>query len=129
MVAPLIAGVAIAGAAMAARGALNAAQHVRANPEYMKQATAAAAGFRGVGNVFKLSNYTSMFAETAGFESAMSRSEAAKVLGVRFAPPLTRMHCYGLLPLLLHTFLVGKEGRHIPTMAPWPCNKSLRHAT
>lgn len=86
--APILIGFGVAGAAMAARGVLHATQHVRANPEYMKQATAAAAGFKGIGNVFKLSNYTSMFGETAGFEATMSRSEAAKILGVRFAHPL-----------------------------------------
>ena len=59
---------------------------MQANPETMKTAQAAAAGFRAVGSQFRMSAVTDRFAQmrggaACGFDASMSRREAAKILG------------------------------------------------
>ena len=82
MVYPLVVGVGVAAAAMAARGALHVAEVARTNPELQRQLGAAAAGFRGMGNA--IPSLASIFSRGAtGFEATMSRREAAQILGVR----------------------------------------------
>eukprot|EP00966_Prymnesium_polylepis_P128290 2967097-Prymnesium_polylepis.3 len=99
MATPFLMGLGVAGAAMAARAGLIAVERVAANPEYLKQAGAAAAGVRGMGGVFKnLPNQMGlggMFASesSTGFNSVMNRTEAAKILGVRCAQQrVSRLH-------------------------------------
>lgn len=89
MATPFLMGLGVAGAAMVARAGLVAAERVAANPEYLKQATAAGAGVRGMGNVFKnipsKIGFGNLFAgeSATGFNATMNRTEAAKILGVR----------------------------------------------
>mmetsp|Transcript_35493 Transcript_35493/g.60852 ORF Transcript_35493/g.60852 Transcript_35493/m.60852 type:complete len:139 (+) Transcript_35493:67-483(+) len=86
MAGPFVTGLGIAAVAMTARGALQVAEKVRHNPEALKHAQAAAAGMKGMGNVFKnLPGLGSMLGGNAGkgFEATMSRREAAQILGVR----------------------------------------------
>ena len=91
MATPSLTGLGVAGACYAARGALIAAERIAANPEYAKQAAAAGAGVRGMGNVFKeipkKFGVGSFFAaeNATGFNATMNRTEAAKILGVRCA--------------------------------------------
>ena len=80
---PLLVGVGVAAAAMTARGALEAAKVVRQNPELLRQANAAAAGFRGMANAFPTLSQLMSAGKGAGFEATMSRREAASILGVR----------------------------------------------
>ena len=82
MATPFILGCGVAACAMAARGALAVGSKMRNNPEVMKQASAAAAGFKGMGSVFRMPSFLAGNAK-AGFEAAMSRREAAKILGIR----------------------------------------------
>ena len=94
MATPFLMGLGVASAAMVARMGLVAAERMAANPEYMKQAGAAAAGVKGMGNVFRKIPETiglgNLFAaETAtGFNATMNRTEAAKILGVRYGSSL-----------------------------------------
>ena len=88
MATPFLIGCGVAAAAYAARGALVAAQSVKANPEVMRQFTAAAAGFRGMGNAFKMPAFMSQMmakATDGGFAATMSRREASQILGIRCA--------------------------------------------
>ena len=80
---PLLVGVGVAAAAMTARRALEAAKVVRQNPELLRQANAAAAGFRGMANAFPTLSQLMSAGKGAGFEATMSRREAASILGVR----------------------------------------------
>ena len=84
MVYPFLVGLGVAGAAMAARAALQGVQHVKSNPELMRQAVAIGAGFRAMPNVFpQLSQFIRSRGGAGGFEATMSRREAAQILGVR----------------------------------------------
>ena len=83
MVYPFLVGLGVAGVAMAARGTLQAVQHVKSNPELMKQAVAIQAGFRAMPNAFPNLSQFLKSRSAGGFESAMSRREAAQILGVR----------------------------------------------
>ena len=47
--------------------------------------SADALGLGSAGSVFKLSNYMGMLKGAEGFEATMTRSEAAKILGIRLA--------------------------------------------
>ena len=80
---PLLVGIGVAAVAMGARGALEAAKVVRANPELSRQAMAAAAGFRGMANAFPTLSQMMAAGRGAGFEATMSRREAAQILGIR----------------------------------------------
>ncbi|EOD12452.1 DNAJ domain-containing protein [Emiliania huxleyi CCMP1516] len=58
------------------------------NPETMKNMQAAAAGFRAVGDKFRLSSLMDRVNEmrggsACGFEANMSRREASQILGIR----------------------------------------------
>ena len=83
MVYPFIAGVGVAAVALAARAGLQAVEAAKANPEVMRQMGAAAAGFRGMSNAFPTLQELMRAGRPGGFEATMSRSEAAKILGVR----------------------------------------------
>eukprot|EP00965_Chrysotila_dentata_P244977 6206280-Pleurochrysis_carterae.AAC.1 len=87
---PLLAGLGVAGAAYAVKGALHIGQRIKANPEIAKNMNAAAAGARAVGQRFKLSAITEQFAfvrgpHAVGFDATMNRREAAQILGIRRA--------------------------------------------
>ena len=76
-------GLGVAGAAYVAKGALQVVQHVKSNPELMKQAAAVGAGFRGAGSVFKMPTFASMMTKhSGGFDPAINRREAALILGI-----------------------------------------------
>ena len=83
MVYPLLVGMGVAAVAMTARAGLEAAKHAKGNPELMRQMNAAAAGFRGMSNAFPTLSELMRAGRPGGFEAKMSRSEAAKILGVR----------------------------------------------
>ena len=83
MVYPFLVGLGVAAAAMTARGALEAAKHIRHSPELMRQVNAAAAGFRGMSNAFPSLSQLMNAGKGAGFEATMSRREAAQILGIR----------------------------------------------
>jgi hypothetical protein len=85
MTSPFIMGLGVASAAMIARGALALGKQAKANPEFMRQAGAAAEGFKGMKGAFKVPSFLRGSAE-AGFDTTMSRGEAAKILGIRRAP-------------------------------------------
>lgn len=90
MASALFAGIGVAGVAMGAKYALRAAEHISANPAYMKQAGAAAAGFKGMGNAFKMPAALQGFfkgGSGAGFEATMSRREAAQILCCKETAP------------------------------------------
>jgi len=85
---PFLVGCGVAAVAYAARGALVVGQRLQQNPETMKTAQAAAAGFRAVGDRFRMSAITDRIAQmrggaACGFEASMSRREAAQILGVQ----------------------------------------------
>lgn len=85
---PFLIGCGVAAAAYATRGALTVGQMLAENPNTAKTAQAAAAGFRAVGNRFKLSSIAEQVAvmrggAAVGFDASMSRSEAAKILGLK----------------------------------------------
>ena len=81
---PLLVGIGVAAVAMGARGVLEVAKHAKSNPELLRQMNAAAAGFRGMGNAFpSWAQLMAMSGKGAGFESTMSRREAAAILGIR----------------------------------------------
>jgi len=89
MATPFLTGLGIAGAAWAARAGLVAAERIASNPEYAKQAAAAAAGVKGMGDVFKriptsfgMGRFF-MSESATGFNATMNRAEAAKILGIR----------------------------------------------
>ena len=84
MVYPFLVGLGVAGAAMAARAALQGVQHVKSNTELMRQAVAIGAGFRAMPNAFpQLSQFIRSRGGAGGFEATMSRREAASILGIR----------------------------------------------
>ena len=91
MATPFIAGLAVAGVAMGARGGLALVQKIKANPDALRQATAAAAGVKGMGSVFKklpgMGSFMPGFAGLKGFEATMTRGEASKVLGLKTSSP------------------------------------------
>lgn len=80
---PFFVGVGVAAAAMTARAALHAAEHVKSNPELKRQMAAAGAGFRGMANAMPSLRDMLKSNASGGFEATMSRSEAASILGVR----------------------------------------------
>ena len=80
---PFLVGLGVAAAAMTARAGLEAAKHVRGNPELMRQANAAAAGFRGMANAFPTLSQLMAAGKGGGFEATMTRREAAQILGIR----------------------------------------------
>jgi len=82
MVAPFIAGLGVAGAAMAAKYGIQAFQTAKSNPEVMRQMGAAAAGFRGMGNAFPSISSMLRGNVKGGFEAKMTRGEAAQILGI-----------------------------------------------
>jgi DnaJ family protein C protein 19 len=83
MVYPFFVGLGVAAVAVTARAGLEAAKHAKGNPELMRQMNAAAAGFRGMANAFPSLQELMRAGRPGGFEATMSRSEAAKILGVR----------------------------------------------
>lgn len=83
MVYPLLVGLGVAAAAMTAKAGLNAAKNMKGNPELMRQANAAAAGFRGMANAFPSLSQLMSAGKGSGFDATMSRREAAAILGVR----------------------------------------------
>lgn len=88
MATPFLIGCGVAAAAYAARGALVAAEHMQGNPEVRRQLGAAAAGFRGMGNAFKMPSFMAQAmgrASDGGFEATMTRREASQILGIRYA--------------------------------------------
>ena len=80
---PLLVGIGVAAVAMTARAGLEAAKHVKTNPELSRQAMAAAAGFRGMANAFPTLSQMMSAGKGSGFEATMSRREAAAILGIR----------------------------------------------
>ncbi len=87
MATPLLVGLGVAGAAYAAKFGIQAAHKLAANPQAANNMRAAAAGFRAVGDRFSPQALSQHFAfmrgpTAKGFEPAMSRSEAAQILGV-----------------------------------------------
>lgn len=81
-------GCGVAACAYAARGALVMGERLAKNPETMKNMQAAAAGFRAVGDKFRLSSVMDRVNEmrggsACGFEANMSRREASQILGIR----------------------------------------------
>eukprot|EP00967_Tisochrysis_lutea_P005310 scaffold6344_cov27-Tisochrysis_lutea.AAC.2 len=97
---PFLVGCGVAAAAYAARGAILVGQRLQQNPETMKTAQAAAAGFRAVGDSFRLSAFTDRIAQmrggsACGFEATMTRREAAKILGeFRLSTARNRSHVH-----------------------------------
>jgi DnaJ family protein C protein 19 len=83
MVYPLLAGLGVAAVAMTARAGLEAAKHIKHNPELMRQANAAAAGFRGMANAFPTLSQLMSAGKGGGFEATMTRREAAAILCIR----------------------------------------------
>lgn len=110
MATPFLIGCGVAAAAYAARGALVVAESAKTNPELMRQLGATAAGFRGMGNAFKMPTFMSQMmgrSTDGGFEAAMSRREASQILGVRCAHML--LFCTRAVSLLLPTCLHCSE--------------------
>ena len=86
MATPFLIGCGVAATAYAARGLLVVAESAKANPEVMRQMGAAAAGFRGMGNAFKLPSFLQQMMSSStdgGFQATMSRREASQILGIR----------------------------------------------
>jgi DnaJ family protein C protein 19 len=80
-----LAGCGVAAAAMVTKYGLQAAQNLKSNPEVARQLGAAAAGFRGMGNAFRMPAALSQFfggSTAGGFEATMSRREAGQILGI-----------------------------------------------
>jgi DnaJ family protein C protein 19 len=85
MATPFLTGLGVAGVAMGAKYALRAAEALKSNPEAVKQMGAAAAGFHGMRNAFRVPQVISqMFGGSAagGFDATMTKREAALILGV-----------------------------------------------
>ena len=84
MATPFIVGCSVAAVAYGARAALPVVQQLRSNPEVARQLGAAAAGFRGMGNAFQPTMLLRMMGRDTGggFDAAMSRGEASKILEV-----------------------------------------------
>ena len=101
MATPFFMGLGVAGCAIAARTALLTAESLKANPEVMRQMGAAAAGFRGMGNAFKMPKVLSqMMGRSTGdlFEATMTRREASQVLGIRCAHAVSPVRFLLCLP-------------------------------
>ena len=85
---PFLVGLGVAGAAYAAKFGLKAVNTIAENPNAKKTLHAAAAGFRAVGEQFSPANLAKHMPfnrgpATHGFESTMTKKEAALILGVR----------------------------------------------